>query len=96
MAASSLGSDHGAGLQTVTIFVLDGVLLVVENGIQTLVQMRDMIATVEIIIDKNFPVAMDVEGPAVEVVKFADAKRRNALDQTSEEFGEWCGMWDRG
>ena len=31
------GGDHGAGLQAVTVFVLDGVLLVIEDRIQTLV-----------------------------------------------------------
>src|SRR5580658_1428769 len=82
------GSHHGTGLQAVTIFVLDGVLLVVEHGIQAFVQMRDVVAAVEVVIDKHFPVAMNVEGSAVEVVQLADAEGRNALDETAEKFGE--------
>ncbi len=71
------GSDHRTRLQAVTVFVLDGVLLVIEDGIQSFVQMRHVISAVEIVVDKNLPVAMNVVDAAIEVVKFADAERRD-------------------
>ena len=64
--------NHRTGLQTVTIFVFDGVLLVIENGIQSLVQMRHVIAAVEIVVDEDLPIAMNVIGSAVEEVQLAD------------------------
>src|SRR5580693_7592864 len=54
-------------------------------------QMRDMIAAIEVVIDENFPVAIDVVGAAVEVMQFADAQRRHAADEAAEEFGERGG-----
>ena len=53
-----VGGDHGTGLQTVTVFILNGVLLVIENRIQTFVQMRHVVSAVEVVIDKNLPVAV--------------------------------------
>ena len=82
-----VGGNHRAGLQAITVFVLDGVLLVIEDRVQSFMQMRNVIAAVEIVIDEDFPVAMNVVGPAVEVVEFADAERRDALDQAAEKFG---------
>ena len=80
--------NHGAGLQAVPVFVLDGVLLVIEDGTQAFVQMRDVVAAVEVVIDEHFPVAVDVVGAAVEVMEFADAERGHAFDQPAEKFGE--------
>jgi len=42
-----VGGDHGAGLQAVTVLVLDGISLVIENRTQALVQMGNVIAAVE-------------------------------------------------
>ena len=87
-----VGRDHGARLETVTVFVLDGVLLVIENRVQAFVEMRDVVATVEVVIDENFPVAIDVVGAAVEVVEFADAQGGHAAYQAAEKFGERGGV----
>src|ERR1700728_4437391 len=51
-------------------------------------KMRDVVAAVKIVIDKDLPVAMDVVGAAVEVVKLADGERRDALYESSERCGE--------
>src|ERR1700677_4280275 len=80
------GSDHGARLQAITVFVLDGVLLIIENRVKALVQVRNMVATVEEVVDEDFPVAMNVVDSAIEVMQFADAERCNAPDQTSEKL----------
>src|SRR5258708_34441423 len=48
--------------------------------------MRHVIAAIEIIVDENFPVAVNVISGAVEEVQLADSEGRNALDQPSEEL----------
>ena len=88
VAASSERSNHRAGLQAITVFVLNRVLLVIENRIQTLVQMGYVVAAIEIVIDEDLPVAMDVESATVEVMKFADAEGGNAFSQAAEKVGE--------
>src|ERR1700744_5386855 len=81
-------TNHRAGLKTITVFVLDRVLLVVENRIQTFVQVRHVVAAIEIVIDEDLPVAMDVESASIEIVKFADTQRSNPLNQAAEKFGK--------
>jgi hypothetical protein len=54
--------------------------------------MRDVVAAVEVVIDEDFPVAIDVVSAAVEIVQFADAERGDALDEAAEKFGERCGV----
>src|ERR1700682_6249570 len=48
--------------------------------------MRNVISAIEKIVDEDLPVAMDVVGAAVEEVQLADSQRRDAFDQSSEEF----------
>ena len=74
-----VGGNHRARLQAVTIFVFDGVLLIVEHGAQPLVQVGDMVSAIKIIIDVHLPVALNVVGSAIEIVELADAKRRDAF-----------------
>src|ERR1035437_462637 len=45
-----------------------------------------MISAIQVVIDVDLPVAVNVIGPAVEVVQLADAQRHNALDQTAEKL----------
>ena len=75
-------------MQAVTVFRLDGVLLVIEHGAQAFVKVRDVIAAVEIIVDEYFPVAMNVVGAAIEVTELTYAKRRNASREAADKFGE--------
>src|SRR5947208_10081849 len=56
----SIGRNHGTCLQAIPILVLNGVFLVIENRIQSLMQMRNVVAAIEIVIDKDFPIAMNV------------------------------------
>ena len=83
VAASSVRGDHRTRLQAVAIFILDGVLLVVENAVQSLVQVGHVVAAVEIVVDKDFPVAGDVVDPAIEVMQLGKPERRAALHQTA-------------
>src|ERR1700694_6120524 len=64
-------SDHRTRLQTISVFILDRVLLVVQNGIKSLMQMRYVISAVQIVIDKYLPVTMDVVRLAGIVMQFA-------------------------
>ena len=80
------GGDHGTGLQTIPVFVFDGVLLVIEHRIQPLVKMGHVVSAIEIVVDKNLPVAMNVVAPAIEEVQLADPQRRHALHQSAKEL----------
>src|SRR5579863_776696 len=48
-------------------------------------QMRHVIAAVEIVIHKYFPIAVDIEGASLEEVKFPDAERRHPLNQPAKK-----------
>src|SRR6266478_5940552 len=50
--------------------------------------MRNVVTAVEVVVDKHFPVAMDVVSAPVKVAQFADAEGRDALDETAKKFGE--------
>src|SRR6185312_8569051 len=56
-------------------------------------QMRNVVSAVEVVIHKDFPVAVYVISAAVEVVQLADAERRHALDQAAEEAVERRSLW---
>ena len=56
--SARLRADDGTPLQAEVFAVFDLVVAVSRNTIEPLVQMRHMIATVEIVIDKNVPVAI--------------------------------------
>src|SRR5260221_228188 len=50
---------HRTRLQTITVLVLDGVLLIIEHRIQALMQMWDVISAIQIIVYENLPIALD-------------------------------------
>src|SRR5437870_5601998 len=52
------------GLQAKTLARFDLVIGVIENAVEILVKLRHMVATVEIVVDKNFPVASEGVVPA--------------------------------
>src|SRR5438270_10016149 len=87
-----VGGDHGTGLKTVTVFIFDGVLLVIENGTQTLVQVGYVISAVEIVIDIHLPIAMNIVRSAIEIMQFADAEGRDALHQAAQKFLQGRGI----
>src|SRR5216683_3423119 len=53
-----VAADHGTRLQTEVGAVFNRVVAVVQHAVQTLVQMRHVISTVEIVIYKDLPIAV--------------------------------------
>ena len=51
--------------------VFNTVIAIVKNAVETLVQVRHVIAAVEIIIDKDFPVAVESVATALDPMKIA-------------------------
>jgi hypothetical protein len=51
-------ADNRAGLQAEALADGDGVLAVVEDAVEPLVQVRHVIAAVEIVVDEHLPVAV--------------------------------------
>src|SRR5579862_195435 len=51
--------NHGAGLKAITPAILNGVVGVVEHAVEPLVQMGNVVSAIEIVIDINFPVAIE-------------------------------------
>src|SRR5438270_3304452 len=54
--------------------------------------MRNVIATVKIVVDENFPVAVDVVGAPVEIMQLADAERCYPLNQPTQKVGKRRGV----
>src|SRR5882762_1171405 len=88
-----IGGHHRARLQAVPVFVFDGVLLVIENAAEGLVQVRNVVATIKIIVDEDLPVACNVVDLAVKEVQLAKAERLAALHQSTQETAQWFGLW---
>src|SRR5215467_3230400 len=51
-------TDHRAPLQAESLAELDLVLAIVENAVQALMQVRNVIAAIKIVVDKYLPVAV--------------------------------------
>ena len=49
--------------------VFDHVVAVIEHAVEAFVQVRHVITAVEIVVDKNFPVAVEAVMPPLEPVK---------------------------
>src|SRR3981081_1660353 len=60
LVRSLVRSDHRTRLQAISVFILDRVLLVIQNRIKSLMQMRHVVSAIQIVIDKYLPVTMDV------------------------------------
>ena len=74
---------HRTGLQAIAVFVLNGVLLVIQDAVQAFMQMRNVVAPIQVIVDENFPVAMNVIHSAIEVMQLAQSQRRHAFHQSA-------------
>ena len=57
--ASAPCGDDRARLQAVALAVLDRVAAVVEDAVQALVQVRHVVAAVEVVVDEDLPVAVE-------------------------------------
>ena len=60
--------------------VFNRVLTMVENAVETLVQMRHVIAAVEIVVDKDFPVAVQSVATALDPIKIAKIQFLKLID----------------
>src|SRR5262245_2234865 len=56
-------------------------MTVVENAVEPLMKMRNVVAAVQIIIDKNFPVAVDRIAPAVHPAEGVESQFLHSTDQ---------------
>ena len=84
--------DHRARLQAVPIFILDGVLLVVEHAVQAFVKMRHVIATVEIVVHEHFPVAVQAVRTPLKEVNGAEIERDNPSNQPAQKVRQVRGF----
>src|SRR6266404_7222418 len=69
LVRSLVRSYHRTRLQTISVLILDRVLLVIQNRIKSFMQMRYVISAIQIVIHKYFPVTMDVVSLAGIVVQ---------------------------
>ncbi len=73
-------------MQAISIFVFNRVLLVVKYRTQAFMKMRHVITAVEIVVDENFPIAMDVVASTVEEMQVADAQGSHTRNESAEEI----------
>src|SRR5579875_2661694 len=83
-----MGGFHRAGLQRIAVFVFDGVIRVVEDTVQALVQMRDVIAAIEIVIHIYFPVAIEIVDAALEKMEIAQLERLYTSGQPTQKIAQ--------
>src|SRR6185503_10388982 len=77
--------DDWAPLQAMITAVFDHVFAVVEDAVETFVQVRHVITAVEIVVDEDFPVAVEAVISSFEPVKLVELERFDLLDQTVAE-----------
>ena len=73
--------------------IFDGVVGVVEDAVQTLVEMWDVVAAVEIVVDVDFPVAVEGVLLAGMEVQAGEVEGGYPFYQVVEEAGEWLWGW---
>jgi len=76
----------GTGLQAETLADLDSVVGVIENAVEALMKVRHVVATVEIVIDEDFPVAFEMVQPPLESVKTRSVKGGNRVKSSATRF----------
>src|SRR5687767_13819944 len=76
-------ADDRAPLQTMTLAVLDHVLAVIEHAVETFVQVRNVITAVEVVVDKHFPVAVEVVMTALEPMQCAKLQPSDLINEVS-------------
>src|ERR1700682_3788025 len=103
-AALTRGGDAGArggigagreraGLQASALEIFDCVLRVLDDAAQFLVRMRDVVAAVEIIVDVDFPIAIERVDAAIEVLQFfRELQRRDEFWNGAEELAKRRGL----
>ena len=81
----SAGCDR-TGLQAETLACFDPVISVTEDAVEIFVKLRHVVATVEIVIDEHFPVAIEGVVPSFKPVKMVDAQIRDAFERNVSGF----------
>src|SRR5713226_1215052 len=77
---------HRAGLHAIVLKVFDGVTGVVEDAVQSLVQVGDVVAAVQIVVHIDLPIALQRVGAALEKAQFAEAERLDQGHQPAEKL----------
>jgi hypothetical protein len=101
-AALARGGDAGggtgiggerAGLQASALEIFDGVLGVFDDAAQAFVGVGDVVAAVEIVVDVNFPVAIEGVDAAIEVLELlGELQRSDEFRNGGEEFAKRGGL----
>ena len=80
-------------MQAVVLAVFDGVVAVIEDTVEPFVQMRNVVAAVEVVVDVDFPVAVEGVLLARVEVKGFEIEGGYAFDQIAEEIMQrfWVG-----
>src|ERR1700693_360894 len=101
-AALARGGDAGgrtgiggerAGLQASALEIFDGVLGVFDDAAQAFVGVGNVIAAVEIVVDVDFPVAIQGVDAAIEVLELlGELQRGDEFRNGVEEFAKWGGL----
>src|ERR1700682_426604 len=103
-AALTRGGDAGArggigagreraGLQASALEIFDCVLRVLDDAAQFLVGVRDVVAAVEIIVDVDFPIAIERVDAAIEVLQFLrELERRDESWDGAKELAKRRGL----
>ena len=74
-------ADDGTRLQTESPAVLDRVIAVVKHTVEPFVEVRNVITTVEIVIDEDFPVAVELVMTPFHPMELPESERSNLINQ---------------
>src|SRR5581483_11640870 len=80
--------DYRTGLQAISVFIFDRVLLVIEHAVEPFVQMRDVVSAVQVIVNEHLPITRDIVCPRREISEVCESERSNSPDQTAQKVRE--------
>src|SRR5215218_5979149 len=78
-------ANDWAPLQTIVLTVFDHVFAVIKHTVEALVQIRHVITSIEIVIDKHFPVAVEVVMAPLKPMQVAQLQTTRLRDQIFTE-----------
>src|SRR5271167_4328484 len=86
-------SIEGTGLQAGVPKILDFVFRVFDDATEALVSVGHVVAAIQIIVDVDFPIAIQRVDAAVEIMEvFREFERRDKFRHLTEKFLKWpCG-----
>src|SRR5262249_396710 len=77
-----------ARLQAEALEIFDGVVLERKHAVQAAVQVGNVVAAVEVVVDEDLPVALDDPFAPLGEMERADLQRRELTHQLAEEIVE--------